>query len=81
MTGVFYYDEDSHHESDSIKSLITILKPKNFCLDPSEFDLDANLQCSVPWSILKQPMESSGSEQFIPIQGTLSLSTNHISLQ
>lgn len=73
---VFYYDKPEKQGLD-IKSLIETLKPKNFCMESTEFDLDMKVNCTIPWKVLREEMVDS---LYVPTpRARLDLAANHIS--
>ncbi|KAJ3306115.1 Integrator complex subunit 9 [Kappamyces sp. JEL0829] len=77
-SGVFYYDQADRLETDNIKGLLSLLKPKAFCLDPTDFHIAMDYECTLPWDIVKQTRH--GPQQYIPIHGHFDLASNRISL-
>ena len=75
--GVFYYDLAPKEEY-NLKGIIELVKPRQVCIDKSEFSIAHDLDCSLPTDILSRPMKKGG---YIPIQGTLDLMNNSIMLK
>jgi hypothetical protein len=73
---VFYYDRPEKQTLE-MKPFIESFKPKNICMENGEFELEMNVNCSLPWKVLKEEMVDS---LYIPIpRAQLDLASNHIS--